>query len=540
MASSEIEIVSSESKQIPNGVAVNVIDVFSASAYGDLDKLRKFVEEDKSSLSTPDGNGYYALQWASLNNFPDVAQYIIEHGGDVNQNDNLRQTALHWAAVRGSIAVADVLLQNGGRVETADANGYRAVHVAAQYGQTGFLNHIGAKYRADFDAVDNEGRSPLHWAAYKGYADTIRLLLFRDAYQGRQDREGCTPLHWAALRGNIEACTILVHAGTKQELAVKDKAGFTPAQIASDKGHRHIALFLSNAQRAQSNHWKDKIRSGKMGDVGFAPILLSIILILMFLFINSVIAAPNLPKVTAVVGLWGWTALSLAFVSIIMFYRCSSKDPGFIKRLGDLNKDTDSEDPLLNIDLNNSSVWTGNWSQLCPTCKIIRPVRSKHCPTCKRCIEQFDHHCPWISNCVGKRNKRDFFIFICLATSSSFLAAIIAVQRVWTAAQSLHIEESWIRYVVVHHPGVVAFLVLDVIVFIAATTLTTAQASQIARNITTNEFANAIRYGYLRGPDGHFRNPYNHGCRKNCADFLVQGYTDDNEIAWPPLQQVAS
>lgn len=540
MASSEIEIVSSESKQIPNGVAVNVIDVFSASAYGDLDKLRKFVEEDKSSLSTPDGNGYYALQWASLNNFPDVAQYIIEHGGDVNQNDNLRQTALHWAAVRGSIAVADVLLQNGGRVETADANGYRAVHVAAQYGQTGFLNHIGAKYRADFDAVDNEGRSPLHWAAYKGYADTIRLLLFRDAYQGRQDREGCTPLHWAALRGNIEACTILVHAGTKQELAVKDKAGFTPAQIASDKGHRHIALFLSNAQRAQSNHWKDKIRSGKMGDVGFAPILLSIILILMFLFINSVIAAPNLPKVTAVVGLWGWTALSLAFVSIIMFYRCSSKDPGFIKRLGDLNKDTDSEDPLLNIDLNNSSVWTGNWSQLCPTCKIIRPVRSKHCPTCKRCIEQFDHHCPWISNCVGKRNKRDFFIFICLATSSSFLAAIIAVQRVWTAAQSLNIEESWIRYVVVHHPGVVAFLVLDVVVFIAATTLTTAQASQIARNITTNEFANAIRYGYLRGPDGRFRNPYNHGCRKNCADFLVQGYTDDNEIAWPPLQQVAS
>lgn len=540
MASSEIEIVSSESKQIPNGVAVNVIDVFSASAYGDLDKLRKFVEEDKASLSTPDGNGYYALQWASLNNFPDVAQYIIEHGGDVNQNDNLRQTALHWAAVRGSIAVADVLLQNGGRVETADANGYRAVHVAAQYGQTGFLNHIGAKYRADFDAVDNEGRSPLHWAAYKGYADTIRLLLFRDAYQVRQDREGCTPLHWAALRGNIEACTILVHAGTKQELAVKDKAGFTPAQVASDKGHRDIALFLSNAQRAQSNHWKDKIRSGKMGDVGFAPILLSIILILMFLFINSVIAAPNLPKVTAVVGLWGWTALSLAFVSIIMFYRCSSKDPGFIKRLGDLNKDTDSEDPLLNIDLNNSSVWTGNWSQLCPTCKIIRPVRSKHCPTCKRCIEQFDHHCPWISNCVGKRNKRDFFIFICLATSSSFLAAIIAVQRVWTAAQSLHIEESWIRYVVVHHPGVVAFLVLDVIVFIAATTLTTAQASQIARNITTNEFANAIRYGYLRGPDGRFRNPYNHGCRKNCADFLVQGYTDDNEIAWPPLQQVAS
>lgn len=55
---------------------------------------------------------------------------------------------------------------------------------------------------------------------------------------------GCTPLHWAALRGNVEASSVLVQAGTKQELYVKDKAGFTPAQLASDKGHRHIAYFL--------------------------------------------------------------------------------------------------------------------------------------------------------------------------------------------------------------------------------------------------------------------------------------------------------
>lgn len=41
----------------------------------------------------------------------------------------------------------------------------QAAHVAAQYGQTSFLNHIVAKYHADFDAPDNEGRSPLHWYA---------------------------------------------------------------------------------------------------------------------------------------------------------------------------------------------------------------------------------------------------------------------------------------------------------------------------------------------------------------------------------------
>ncbi|XP_010268638.1 PREDICTED: probable protein S-acyltransferase 23 isoform X2 [Nelumbo nucifera] len=534
MASSEIEVVSDSRNQQNSASSnsnlneINIIDVFSASAYGDFDKLRKFVEQDGFSVSNPDRNGYYALQWASLNNFPDIAHYIIE------------QPALHWAAVRGSIAAADVLLQNGARVEAADVNGYRAVHVAAQYGQTAFLNHIIVRYGAEFDMPDNDGRSPLHWAAYKGYADTVRLLLFRDANQGRQDKEGCTPLHWAAIRGNVEVCTVLVHAGTKQELTVKDNAGFTPSQLASDKGHRHVAFFLSNAQGTNRSFCKDKVGIGTLADTGYAPILLCIIMILIVLFINSILTAPNFTKVTAVVGLWGWVAVSLAFGSLFMFYRCSSKDPGYIKRSAGFTDHMDKEDPLLNIDLNISSVWMGNWSQLCPTCKIVRPVRSKHCSTCKRCVEQFDHHCPWISNCVGKRNKWDFFVFCCMGTVTSFIAAIITIERIWTGMPAIPALERWIHHLAVQHPGVLVFLFMDTIILIGATALTISQASQIAQNITTNELANARRYGYLQGPDGRFRNPYNHGCRKNCTDFLIHGYIDDNEIAWPTLQQTTN
>lgn len=548
MASSEIEIVSDSITQShstsngpvknPNNQQVIINDVYGAAAYGDLEKLRKFVEEDGESLSSPDPNGYYALQWAALNNFPLIVQYIIEHGGDVNDTDNAQQTALHWAAVRGSLAVVDVLLQNGARVEAADANGYRAVHVAAQYGQTAFLNHIIAKYNADFDAPDNDGRSPLHWAAYKGFADTIRLLLFRDANQGRQDKEGCTPLHWAAITGHVEVCTVLVHAGTKEELLVKDRAGFTPLQLASDKGHRQVAFVLSNAQRAHSKRLKDTVCAGKVMNVGYAPFLFCTVFSLMILFINSVLLAPSLAKVTAAVGLWGWTAVSLCVGALMMFYRCSSKDPGYIKRTIESGDRKESEeDPLLNLGVNNLSIWTGNWSQLCPTCKIIRPMRSKHCPTCKHCVEQFDHHCPWISNCVGKRNKWDFFVFLCLGTATSSISGTIAVLRIWNAVPAISISERWLHFVMAHHPGVIVFLVMDMIIFISSTTLMVAQASQIARNITTNELANAARYSYLRGPDGRFRNPYNHGCRKNCADFLSQGFTDDNEIAWPPLLQ---
>jgi palmitoyltransferase len=85
----EIEVVvadggarkGTEEKKQPSGADPDpVVDVYSAAAYGDLDRLRRFVEREggAGSLSAPDGNGYYALQWAALNNYPHVALYIIE------------------------------------------------------------------------------------------------------------------------------------------------------------------------------------------------------------------------------------------------------------------------------------------------------------------------------------------------------------------------------------------------------------------------------------------------------------------------------
>lgn len=41
--------------------------------------------------------------------------------------------------------------------------------------------------------------------------------------------------------------------------------------------------------------------------------------------------------------------------------------------------------------------------------------------------------------------------------------------------------------------------------------------------------ANVMRYSYLKGPGGRFRNPYDHGFKKNCSDFLINGYNEDVE-----------
>jgi 4-amino-4-deoxy-L-arabinose transferase-like glycosyltransferase len=46
------------------------------------------------------------------------------------------------------------------------------------------------------------------------------------------------------MRGNLEACTVLVQAGSLADLLATDSTGCTAVQLASDKGHRHVAFFL--------------------------------------------------------------------------------------------------------------------------------------------------------------------------------------------------------------------------------------------------------------------------------------------------------
>ncbi|KAF3569372.1 hypothetical protein DY000_02018358 [Brassica cretica] len=110
-------------------------------------------------------------------------------------------------------------------------------------------------------------------AAYKGFADSIRLLLFLDAYRGRQDKEGCTPLHWAAIRGNLEACTVLVQAGKKEDLMITDNTGLTPAQLAAEKNHRQVSFFLGNARRLLEKRCDGSTPLGKLSKLGLAPVL---------------------------------------------------------------------------------------------------------------------------------------------------------------------------------------------------------------------------------------------------------------------------
>jgi len=429
--------------------------VWKAAAYGDFDTLKRLAEEQPGVLQKPDEQGYYCLQWAALNNRVAVVTYLLDEGCDLNAVDSTGQTAIHWAVVRGAIPALETLLRAGADVNATDSRGYAACHVAAQYGQTAVLYHLSMKWAVDTDVPDADGRTPLHWAAYKGYADTARLLLVIGSRSMLPDKEGCTPLHWAAIRGNSEACTVLLQGGAIDALEHQDSTGATPSQLAIDKGHRVLGVNL-----AEYRYKKDKKKKSQRGIIAvltklhLSPIIWGIVLGMLSMLAFTVAGSSHLPPAHPIIIAGVWLVFSLAGMGLFFLYKTTTTDPGFLprntagggaprRRTGSTGKAPGVEDveslgeSLAANSLNSPALWAGNWGQLCVGCRIVRPLRAKHCSVTDRCVQCFDHYCPWVGNAIGKGNRHLFVIFLWLELGAILLSTVIAVLRLNTGERCM-------------------------------------------------------------------------------------------------------
>ncbi|KAL6766627.1 hypothetical protein ACKKBG_A36750 [Auxenochlorella protothecoides x Auxenochlorella symbiontica] len=520
--------------------------VWKAAAYGDFDVLTRLAGADPSLLHAPDDQGFYALQWAALNNRVAVLTYLLGAGCAVDVADASRQTPLHWAAVRGSVPAAETLLRAGADLAARDSRGYTVAHVAAQYGQAGLLHHLALRWGADLDAPDDDGRTPLHWAAYKGHADALRLLLFTGSAAARPDAEGCTPLHWAAIRGNAEACTLLLQGGAGECLAAADATGATPSQLAAEKGHRVLGLTLADArvrhERGAGGGGGPGRRRGALAlaaSLHLAPAVWAIVLAMLALLIFGVTGQVHDGPPPALGTLAGtWASFLLATCGLYYLFRTTTADPGVLpcaagrhagstpragqpgkshgraagEARGPGGRDDDAPEDARS-GLASPALQAGSWGQICVACRIVRPLRAKHCGVTGRCIECYDHYCPWVGNVIGRGNRAFFLTFLWLELGAVTAAMAVAVAR-------LHSNLAQPRPG--HGPATlvwpVVFVVADAFLLLSIAALALAQTNQIAKNITTNELANWHRYKYLHAADGEFLNPFDRGWKANCAE----------------------
>ena len=154
-------------------------------------------------------------------------------------------TGLHLAAYFGVKEAINALLKKGIQADSNDNNGRTPLSWAALEGQASVMQQLLETGTVETDSKDSDGRTPLSFAAEGGHEAVVQLLLTKkvDAdSKATGGNIGRTPLSFAA-EGGHEAVVRLLLA-EKVDTDSKDSDGRTPLSWAALKGQASIIQQL--------------------------------------------------------------------------------------------------------------------------------------------------------------------------------------------------------------------------------------------------------------------------------------------------------
>ncbi|XP_033104501.1 inversin-A-like [Anneissia japonica] len=177
-------------------------------------------------VNQQDNDGMTALHWAAFHGQPEHVKLLMLRGTDIFMTDMDEKTPLHWASQKGSLSCCKALVHcnNGGSklVNCVEASGKTCVHLAAAAGRGDIIEEFSSIPGVDFEALDPDDRTPLHWASVTGQVDSLKILLKLGLNVSAKDNNGGTPLDYASKAGHTEVANILKEAGAKfGNLAIK-------------------------------------------------------------------------------------------------------------------------------------------------------------------------------------------------------------------------------------------------------------------------------------------------------------------------------
>jgi len=136
----------------------------------------------------------------------------------------------------------------------ADGGDLRALLAAGGYSRGGGGGGGTLAALATLDALDDELRAPLHYAAWNGLVLPVEALLAAGAaVDVRSGDRGATPAHFAAGMGHAAALRALLRGGA--DARAKDADAWTPLDLARQDlmrapGAAECAAALADAQAA--------------------------------------------------------------------------------------------------------------------------------------------------------------------------------------------------------------------------------------------------------------------------------------------------
>ena len=196
--------------------------IHEAAGRGDLDTLKKMVEERPWAVDQDDRHGWRPIFHACLRRRLDIVRYLIDRGADLAAHDGY---AMHYAAEVPDNKDVVSLLVGYGRL---DAHTKPASEVARQFIYAVFLANVprvDAMLRAN-PALAREryarGDAALHHAARNGDLYIVMRLVGHGADVNATSDNGHFPLYCAAGHGHAETTRYLLESGADPEATLAD------------------------------------------------------------------------------------------------------------------------------------------------------------------------------------------------------------------------------------------------------------------------------------------------------------------------------
>jgi uncharacterized protein len=254
--------------------AASASPVHDAAHRGDLTTLRQILNRDSLLVHARDSLGATPLHYAALGGHQGVVDFLIGRNAQVDARDDFGSTPLHYAmrggprypAIEGAFvdvsgleaiyrpgdtlrqtadlpwsAVVSSLVGRRADINAADRYGATPLHRAAGAGRVLLAGSL-LRLAADVNRRDLNGRSPLHWAAQAGNGLIVVELIRQQADASGVDNGGRTPLHFAAMYNRRDVAQILIERGAPIE--ARDDDGLSAREYAEREGDRAMVELL--------------------------------------------------------------------------------------------------------------------------------------------------------------------------------------------------------------------------------------------------------------------------------------------------------
>ena len=196
--------------------------IHDAAANGDLDLIKKIVQQDPGSVNQDDQYEWRPIFHAGLRRHYEVVKYLIDAGADLAAHDGY---AIHYAGeVPDNKEVVSLLIAYGG----LDAHAKPSSETARQFIYAVFLanvQRVNAMLRDNAKLVQEcyaRGDTALHHATRNGDLEIVKQLVSSGADVNATSDHGHFPLYCAAGHGHVETTRYLIEHGAIVQARLSD------------------------------------------------------------------------------------------------------------------------------------------------------------------------------------------------------------------------------------------------------------------------------------------------------------------------------